>query len=178
MYKIKYNSDGIVERYKTRLVAKGFTQRKEIDYKETFSPVAKLTTVQCLLVVAVVRHWSLHQMDVQNVFFHGDLLEEVYMQLPPNFRRQGETPMVCRLNKSLYGLKQASRSWFQKFYATIQQDGFHQSRADYSFFTKISDNSFTAVLIYVDDIIIDNYENVIAALKESLHTKFHIKDLS
>ena len=99
MYKIKYNSDGIVERYKTRLVAKGFTQRKEIDYKETFSPVAKLTTVQCLLVVAVVRHWSLHQMDVQNVFFHGDLLEEVYMQLHPNFRRQRETPMVCRLNK-------------------------------------------------------------------------------
>ncbi|RVW34103.1 Retrovirus-related Pol polyprotein from transposon RE1 [Vitis vinifera] len=178
VYKIKYNSDGTVERYKARLVAKGFTQSKEIDHKETFSPVAKLTTVRCLLAIVVVQHWPLHQMDVQNVFLHGDLLEEVYMQLSPDFRRQEETPMVCRLNKSLYGLKQASRSWFQKFFATIQQDGFHQSRVDYSLFTKISSNSFTVVLIYVDDMIItDNDENVIAALKESLHTKFRIKDL-
>ena len=178
VYKIKHNSNGIIEWYKALLVAKGFTQCEGIDYKETFSPMAKLTTIWCLLVVVVVRHWSLHQMDVQNAFLHGDFLEEVYMQLPPSFHRQEETPMVCWLNKSLYGLKQASHSWFQKFYTTIQQDGFHQSRVDYSLFTKIFGNSFTDVLIYVDDIIItDNYENVIAALKKSLHTKFRIKDL-
>ena len=177
VYKIKYRSDGTIERYKARLVAKGCTQVEGIDYKETFSPTAKLTTLRCLLTVAVARQWFTHQLDVQNVFLHGDLHEEVYMQPPPGLRRQGEN-IVCRLNKSLYGLKQASRNWFFTFSEAIKQAGYQQSKADYSLFTKVQGTSFTAILIYVDDILLTGNDlQEIKNLKRFLLERFRIKDL-
>lgn len=119
----------------------------------TFAPVTKLTTVQVLLSLAALKGWHLHQLDVNNAFLNGDLAEEVYMQLPPGFGRKGET-RICKLRKSIYGLKQASHHWFIKLTTALKAGGFHQSLADYSLFIRNSLAGITALLIYVDDVIL------------------------
>ena len=178
VYKIKYNSDGTIERYKARLVAKGYTQTYGIDYQETFAPVAKMNTVRILLSVAINNGWNLYQMDVKNAFLQGTLEEEVYMTLPPGHIKENDTNIVCRLNKSIYGLKQSSRAWYGKLSHFLIYCGFKVSQSDTSLFSKHENNDTTIILVYVDDIIItgNNYEKI-NEVKKYLKEKFEIKDL-
>lgn len=111
IFKVKLHSDGTEERKKAGFVAKGFTQQAGLDYEETFSPIAKLVTVKTLLAVVTHKCWHLHQLDINKAFLHSELDEGVYMLMPKGYKQQGENSeqVVCKLNKSIYRLKQASR---------------------------------------------------------------------
>jgi hypothetical protein len=178
VYKTKFNSDGTVNRHKARLVAQGFTQTLGVDYKETFAPVAKMNTVRALLSVAVNCGWSMSQMDVKNAFLHGDLEEEVYMKLPPGHPQSSDSSVVCKLHKSIYGLKQSPRAWHAKLSSSLQELGFLRSASDSSLFVRHVSDETLVVLVYVDDLIIaGNSNHAISQLKSTLQSRFPIKDL-
>jgi histone deacetylase 1/2 len=114
VFKIKRRLDEKIDRYKERLVVKGFKQRYDIDYEDTFSPMVKATTIRLVLSLAISRNWCLRQLDVQNAFLHG-FLEEVYMKYPPGYEDKTRSRYLCNLDKALYGLKQAPRAWYSHF---------------------------------------------------------------
>ena len=110
VYKIKRGTDGKVETFKSRLVAKGYTQKEGIDYEETFSPVAMLKSIRILLSIAAHYDYEIWQMDVKTTFLNGNLDEEIYMMQSEGFIAKNQEHMVCKLKRSIFGLKQASRS--------------------------------------------------------------------
>ncbi|WVY93382.1 hypothetical protein V8G54_032470 [Vigna mungo] len=179
VYAIKVGPDGTIDRLKARLVAKGYTQIFGLDYGDTFSPVAKMTSVRLFIAMAALRQWPLYQLDVKNAFLNGDLHEEIYMEQPPGFVAQGESSgLVCRLRKSLYGLKQSPRAWFGKFSGVVQQFGMTRSEADHSVFYRHSSAGCIYLIVYVDDIVLTGSDYLgISQMKQHICHHFQTKDL-
>ena len=179
VYTLKCKPDGSLDRYKARLVARGYTQTYGIDYRETFAPVAKINTIRILLSLAVNLDWPLYQYDIKNAFLHGDLNEEIYMNIPPGYEGNLNKGKVCKLKKALYGLKQSHRAWFGKFTQAMKDLRYKQCNGEHTLFFKIALGGLTTILIvYVDDIIISGNNLIeIRNLEVHLHKSFRVKQL-
>ncbi|KAK1670359.1 hypothetical protein QYE76_058518, partial [Lolium multiflorum] len=178
IFKRKTDADGNVTVYKARLVAKGFRQIQGVDYDETFSPVAKLKSVRILLAIAAFFDYEIWQMDVKTAFLNGDIEEELYMVQPKGFVDPKNADKVCKLQRSIYGLKQASRSWNRRFDKVIKDFGFIQCHGEACIYKKVSGSSVAFLILYVDDILlIGNDIELLSSVKGYLNKCFSMKDL-
>jgi hypothetical protein len=165
LFKIKHVADGSIEKYKTRFVACGFSQKEGIDYEKTFAPVARYTSIRTIIALAGKMKWKLHQMDVKTSFLNGVIKEEVYIEKPQGFEVEDRKSHVCRLKKSLYRLKQALRAWYGHIDSFLTSLGFTKSKADSNLYFKIMDNEPIILLLYVDDLFLTGEENLITECK-------------
>ncbi|KAK1628301.1 hypothetical protein QYE76_002616, partial [Lolium multiflorum] len=178
IFKRKTDADGNITVYKARLVAKGFRQIQGVDYDETFSPVAKLKSVRILLAIAAFFDYEIWQMDVKTAFLNGDIEEELYMVQPKGFVDPKNADKVCKLQRSIYGLKQASRSWNRRFDKVIKDFGFIQCHGEACIYKKVSGSSVAFLILYVDDILlIGNDIELLSSVKGYLNNSFSMKDL-
>ncbi|GJY23180.1 retrovirus-related pol polyprotein from transposon TNT 1-94 [Tanacetum coccineum] len=179
VYKIKRNGDDQVERYRARLVVKGYAQKEGIDFNEIFSPVVRMTNIRVVLAMCATYDLHLEHLDVKTAFLHGNLEEEIYMLQPEGFKQKGKENLVCRLNKSMYGLKQALRCWYKRFDSFIRSHKYNRIHADpCAYFKRFGDNNFIILLLYVDDMLVAGpNKDRINKLKAQLAKEFKMKDL-
>jgi hypothetical protein len=154
LFKKKFNGEGKVDKYKDRLVEKGYSQVEGIDFGEIFFLVSKLNSIRFLLSIVACFDLEVEQMDVKATFLHGDLEEEIYMKHPEGFAVKGKKEMACKLKKSLYGMKKSPRMWYQNFDTYILVLGFVRSRNDQCVYSKQVRNQFIYVVLYVDDMLL------------------------
>ena len=177
--KAKRNAAGEVVKYKARLVAKGYAQRYGIDYEETYAPVCRIGSIRVLMALAAHFDWEIHHMDVTSAFLNGDLEETVYMQQIPGFEATGEqADYVCKLRKSLYGLKQAGRTWNTKIDLALRDAGFIALHADLCIYKHDQGLGFVVVSLYVDDLVLfSNDLRALTSFKRQLAATFAMTDL-
>ena len=178
IFKRKMKADGSIDKYKARLVVKGYKQKEGLDYFDTYSPVTRITSIRMLIAIAALFNLEIHQMDVKTAFLNDDLNEEIYMEQPEGFVVSGQEKKVCRLVKSLYGLKQAPKQWHEKFDHAMLTNGFKINECDKCVYVKNTDQGYVIVCLYVDDmLIIGSSQNMIKSTKQMLNKRFDMKDM-
>ncbi|RLN27572.1 hypothetical protein C2845_PM05G34840 [Panicum miliaceum] len=178
VFKLKRDEAGKVVKHKARLVAKGYVQQQGIDFDEVFAPVARMESVRMLLAAAAQEGWYVHHMDVKSAFLNGELKEEVYVQQPPGFVAAGHEAKVLKLNKALYGLRQAPRAWNVKLDSSLQDMGFTRCVSEHGMYTRGVGETRVVVGVYVDDLIITGSNPAgVEAFKEEMQQVFRMSDL-
>lgn len=178
VYKTKLNEDGKVEKYKARLVVKGYAQSYGVDYTEVFAPVARLDTIRTILALAAQSNWEVFQLDVKSAFLHGELEEDVYVKQPEGYIKKGEEEKVYKLKKALYGLKQAPRAWYSRIEAYFMREKFERCPSEHTLFTKSNGGKLLIVSLYVDDLIFTgNDREMCDEFKNSMMLEFEMTDL-
>jgi transposase InsO family protein len=179
VFTTKFDAAGNVIKRKARLTAQGCSQRYGIDYEETYAPVCRIGSIRVLTALAAHYDWEIHHMDVNSAFLNGELKERVYMRQPTGFRATGaQANHVWKLNKSIYGLKQAGRTWHEKIDTTLQASGFSAIDADACVYRQEKGFSVIIISLYVDDLVLfSNDLKSLTSFKAALSTRFKMKDL-
>ena len=178
IFKIKRNADGSINKYKSRLVAKGYVQEHGIDFDEVFAPVSRIETIRLLVSFVAAKKWEIHHLDVKTAFLHGELIEDVYVTQPEGFVKKGEEHKVYKLKKALYGLRQAPRTWNTKLDQILKGLRFRKCAKENSVYRKEEKDTLLIVAIYVDDLFITaNSLKAIKGFKEAMSTNFKMSDL-
>ncbi|KAI3498732.1 hypothetical protein L1887_09191 [Cichorium endivia] len=178
VYKLKKDAEGKIVKHKARIVAKGYVQQKGVDFDDAFAPVARLETVRLLLSLAANEGWKVHHLDVKSAFLNGELNEEVYVCQPDGFVVAGKEHMVYRLNKALYGLRQAPRAWNVRLDKTLKQLGFQRCPQEHAVYKRKKPNSLLIVGVYVDDLIVTGTsEQEVEFFKKQMKQDFDMSDL-
>ncbi|GKC79492.1 retrotransposon protein, putative, ty1-copia subclass, partial [Tanacetum coccineum] len=178
LFKKKTNMNGAVHTYKAHLMTKGYTQTPWIDYEETFSPIADIRAIRILIAIAAFYDYEIWQIDVKTAFLNGYLSKEVYMEQPEGFVNPKYPNRVCKMKRSIYGLKQASRQWNKRFDDEIKKFSFTQNCDEPCVYLKSSRSNVTFLILYFDDIlIIGNNIPMLQDVKSYLRICFSMKDL-
>ncbi|CAL5381550.1 unnamed protein product [Camellia sinensis] len=177
VFRTKLNADGSVNKYKARLVVKGYAQIYGVDFSETFAPVARLDTIRLLLAIAAQKDWKIYQLDVKSAFLNGFLQEEIYVEQPEGFVMQGHEDKVYLLKKALYGLKQAPRAWYSRIDSHLLSLGFVKSLSEFTLYVKEA-TDLIVVSVYVDDLLITgSNEDLVKEFKAEMLKVFEMTDL-
>lgn len=177
VYNVKRNADGSIQKFKSRLVAKGCAQKFGINYNETFSPVVRYETIRMIVALAAEHNLYLHQMDVSSAYLNSDLKETVYMKQPEQFVSQEFPNKVCKLNKAIYGLKQSGREWNEKIDKVLKEMGFTPCASEPCVYTRNYGGNFNIIAVYVDDLLLaSSRKEDIDTIKQQIELKFDVVD--